>query len=286
MFAALFNFDGEPLAAPPSAAGRSEGLQFKVLGAARQAALLHQKSELGGQTSEESGIEVLADRYWIVGRIRLDARELLTSRLRARLAEEGSLVSDARLCLHAYAAWGERCVDHLAGDFAFVLWDDARQRLFAVRDQLGKRVLFHARTGAMGMIGDSLDWIARQGPGRDGLDDYWIADFLTLSWSREHHRTVYRDISRLAPAHLLLWSAAGIHVRRYWQLDVPEPLYLGKRGAYTERFRGLVSLAIADRLPTGRISIAMSSGLDSRHWLPPRFPSRPIRSGSLPMRTL
>jgi asparagine synthase (glutamine-hydrolysing) len=263
LFAALFNFDGGPLAVPPSVAGRSGGLQFKVLGAARQAALLHEKSELDGQTGEESAIEVLADRYWIVGRIRLDAREQLTSRLSSRLAAEGALVSDARLCLHAYAAWGERCVDHLAGDFAFVLWDDTRQCLFAVRDQLGKRVLFHARTGALGMIGDSLDWIARQGPGLGGVDDYWVADFLTLSWSREHHRTVYRDIHRLAPAHLLLWNAAGVQLRRYWQLDIPEPLYLGKRGAYAERFRELLSLAIADRLPSGKIGIAMSGGLDS-----------------------
>jgi asparagine synthase (glutamine-hydrolysing) len=263
LFAGLFNFNGGPLAIPQFVADRSEGLQHKVLGAARHVALIHVKPDPACQTGEESGIEGLADRYWIVGRIRLDAREELRLRLGSRLAEEGPLVPDARLCLHAYAAWGERCVDYLAGDFAFVLWDDTRQCLFGVRDQLGKRVLFHGRNGALGLLGDSLEWIARQGLTSGGLDDYWIADFLTLTWRREFHRTVYRDISRLAPAHLLLWSAAGARQRRYWRLDIPEPLYLENGGAYTERFRELLSLAIADRLPPGTIGIAMSGGLDS-----------------------
>lgn len=255
MFAALFNFDGGPLELLPFAAGRDDGLALQVLGARRQAALLHHTSD--------TGIESLADRFWIVGRIRLDAREHLLSQLRPDLADEGPCVSDARLCLHAYAKWGDRCVDHLAGDFAFVLWDDARQRLFAVRDQLGKRALFHCRAGAVGIIGDSLDWIAEQGATVGELDDYWVADFLTLSWSREFHRTAYRDISRLAPAHLLLWSDAGASVRGYWRLEIAEPLHLERRGAYAERFRELLALAIADRLPRGRVGIAMSGGLDS-----------------------
>ena len=250
MFAALFNFDGGPLGLLPD-----EGLQLKRLGARGQAALLCRAAD--------SGIESLAGRYWIVGRIRLDARERLLSQLRPHLADEAPCVSDAQLCLHAYAAWGDRCVDHLAGDFAFVLWDDTRQHLFAARDQLGKRALFHCRKGGAGIIGDSLDWVAQQGASFGELDDYWVADFLSLSWSREFHRTAYRDVSRLAPAHLLVWSDTGASVRRYWRLELGEPLHLPRRGAYAERFRELLSLAIADRLPRDRIGISMSGGLDS-----------------------
>jgi len=253
VFAALFNFDGGPLDLQPA-----DGL--KVLGAHRQAALLCRTSDAAG---EETGIDSLADRYWIAGRIRLDARERLRSQLGPHLADETPHVSDMRLCLHAYAKWGERCVEHLAGDFAFVLWDDTRQRLFTVRDQLGKRVLFHCRTGSLGIIGDSLDWVAQQGAGLRDLDEYWVADFLTLSWSREFHRTVYRDVSRLAPSHRLLWSGTGASVHRYWRLEIAEPLQLERRGAYAERFRELLSLAVADRLPRGKVGIAMSGGLDS-----------------------
>ena len=263
LFAALFDFEGRPVEVASLGAAPSFDTQVKVLGASRQAALVCRLPPSVPGGDEQSGIEELADRYWIVGRMRLDARDQLQARLGTRLSTEGIAVSDARLCLHAYATWGERCVDFLDGDFAFVLWDDTRQCLFGACDRLGRRSLFHARSGSCGWMGDSLDWIAQQGPAEGGLDDYWIADLLTLNCSREFERTVYRDVNRLGPAHFLSWSEAGAVRQRYWRLDIPEPLYLARRGAYAERFRELVSLAIADRIPAGKIGIAMSGGLDS-----------------------
>lgn len=233
-----------------------------VLGTSRQAMLIWSAAPGLPLAIEETGLEGLADRYWLVGRMRLDARDDLRRRLAPHVSAEGG-ISDARLCLHAYAAWGERCVDVIEGDFAFVLWDETRQRLFSACDRMGKRPLYHARSGTRGWLGDSLDWIARQGLDEGGLDDYWIADRLTLNCSREFERTVYRDIRRLAPAHFMVWEAAAEVRQRYWRLDIQEPLRLGHREAYTERFRELVSLAIADRIPAGRVGIAMSGGLDS-----------------------
>ena len=263
MFAALFDFDGQPVVLPRLGESPGQHVDAKVLGASQQATLIVVRPQAGASDAERSGIESLGGRYWIVGRIRLDARHELQARLGPRVASEGATLSDARLCLHAYAAWGEDCVNFLAGDFAFVLWDDARQALFGVRDQMGKRTLFHGRLGKLGIVGDSLDWIARQGPSAGGHDDYWIADHLTLNGSREFERTVWRDVKRLAPAHVLLWGAGGAALRRYWRLDIAEPLQLASRGAYLERFRELVSRAISDRLPVGKIGIAMSGGLDS-----------------------
>src|SRR5215210_1873014 len=34
---------------------------------------------------------------------------------------------DTEVLLRSYAAWGERCVDHLNGMFAVAVWDDAKQ---------------------------------------------------------------------------------------------------------------------------------------------------------------
>ena len=76
-------------------------------------------------------------------------------------------------------------------------------------------------------------------------------------------RPCYRDIRRLAPGHTIRLGNTGASVRRYWQLNIVEPLHLRAPGEYTERFRELVSLAVADRLPAGRVGIAMSGGVDS-----------------------
>lgn len=49
---------------------------------------------------------------------------------------------DTETILHAYEEWGEECVEHLSGMFAFAIWDIREQTLFVARDRLGIKPLF------------------------------------------------------------------------------------------------------------------------------------------------
>lgn len=248
MFAAILGI-GRPPPDIPRSAGSREPARLTPVGRSGRIAFL---------CGQDGICESLGGRLWLTGRIRLDARD----ELQARLGGVSADTSDGGLCLQAYARWGEAFTDFIAGDFAFALWDDERQCLLAVRDQLGVRALFHTKTDQAWLVSDSLDWLAAWQAGRP-LDDYWIADFLTLGVSREFERTIYRDIKRVAPGHLLKLDDGGASLRRYWKLDLVEPLYLTKAAAYHERFRELLSRAVGDRLPAGRVGIAMSGGIDS-----------------------
>ncbi len=270
LFAAIFNSNYAPVEPertrerPVDRASNQETTsKVEFFGGSRQVAFL--RSARAGPTieGEDCDIQGLGGRFWIVGRVRLDGRADLENRLASRTDDPLRSVSDAMLCLHAYAAWRERFTDFISGDFAFALWDGEKNRLLAVRDQLGKRPLFHARAENGWLVSDSLDWIAGRISSAGEFDDYWIADFLSCGFPREFERTVYRDIRRLAPAHVLSLSDAGMSLRRYWRLDLAEPLYLPHPEAYGERFRELLTRAIADRCPSGRLGIAMSGGLDS-----------------------
>ena len=134
----------------------------------------------------------------------------------AQIGSRPDAISDLLLCLHAYAAWGENFVDFLAGDFCFALWDDERSRLICVRDQLGVRSLFHAEAGNSRFVGDSLDWIVSHAPVDRDLDDYWIADFLSVGRSLDFDRTVRElksrnDIDNALMRYMRsdLWSRRG-----------------------------------------------------------------------------
>ena len=50
--------------------------------------------------------------------------------------------SDTEVVLHAYAQWGEHCLDRFNGIFAFAVWLDKEQRLFLARDRMGVKPLF------------------------------------------------------------------------------------------------------------------------------------------------
>lgn len=256
MFAALVG-----RADAPVAIGDLESSLHVVELRSRQPKVVFACSTASGDP-EATGIVCLEGRYWLVGRIRLDGRETL----RRRLAQSSGLdhrdASDALLCLAAYALWGERFIDELAGDFCFTLWDDERRRLIAARDRLGVRPLFHADIDNSRIVSDSLAWLAQRLPSRP-LDDRWVADFLCIGYCFDAERTAFQNVNRLAPAHLLVIDEVGQKVRRYWRLVVDQPMYLRRSRDYSERFLELMALSIADRLGDGRVGVSMSGGLDS-----------------------
>src|SRR6185436_13558103 len=65
----------------------------------------------------------LDGQVWITADARIDGRADLVGELNAQGCHPVLHASDAQLILHAYGAWGEQCVDHLLGDFAFAIWD-------------------------------------------------------------------------------------------------------------------------------------------------------------------
>lgn len=50
--------------------------------------------------------------------------------------------SDTEMILHAYAEWGEKCLDRFIGMFAFVLYDAEKDEIFIARDRAGVKPLF------------------------------------------------------------------------------------------------------------------------------------------------
>src|SRR5205823_10817174 len=77
-------------------------------------------------------------------------------------------------------------------------------------------------------------------------------------------RTLFADVRRLAPGHVLAVSEGGSP--RTWRHSRLEPASLGRAslGCWAERLRDTIEQAVADRLPaTGRVGVHVSGGLDS-----------------------
>jgi asparagine synthase (glutamine-hydrolysing) len=219
------------------------------------------------KTTEESEREqqpfALDGRVWIVADARVDAHADLIAKVAARgeYVEHGA--TDVELLLRAYRTWGEECVEHLLGDFAFAVWDGPRQRLFCARDHLGVKPFFYAHLGGTVIFSNTLDCIRQHPAVSEKLNDLAIADFLLFDLNQDLATTSFVDIQRIPPAHRATWSASGLRMSRYWTLPIDEPIYFKRADDYTDRFKELLDTAVSDRLRINKIAIFMSGGLDS-----------------------
>ena len=202
-------------------------------------------------------------QVWITADARIDG----WAELKAALAKAGQVVAsqatDAALILHAYLAWGDECVQHLIGDFAFAIWDGRRQRLFCARDHFGVKPFFYAKKGQCIIFSNTLDAIRQHPLVSATLNDLAIADFLLFGRNQEPDTTSFIDIRRLPPAHTLLASAEGVATKEYWTLPANVTVRYRPEGDYVAEFKRLLDAAVADRLRTDRVGVELSGGLDS-----------------------
>jgi asparagine synthase (glutamine-hydrolysing) len=218
----------------------------------------------------------LDGRVWLTADARIDGRAELISELEIKLRTKlripersnanGSYSrtpNDAELILHAYHAWGEDCVKHLIGDFAFAIWDGRGRRLFCARDQFGVKPFYYARVADCFVFSNTLNCVRLHPAVSAKLNDVAIGDFLLWGENQEPATTAFADIARLPGAHSLMISQAGLSVRRYWSLPADFHLNYKDSRDYPEQFRALLSQSVADRLRTDRVALEVSGGLDS-----------------------
>lgn len=219
-------------------------------------------------TTPEALVEPMPWRHGPTGCIitadaRLDNRAELIAALDLELA--GRVIGDGELILRAYLAWGTDCPDRLLGDFAFVLWDPRRQRLFAARDKVGMRQLvYHHAPGKLFACATDPDALIahREVPGR--INEARVADFLEQLEAIDHVSTFFEDVLRLPPAHALVVESGSLRLWRYWQLTPQAVILRARDSDYEEAFLAVFTEAVRARLRSaGPVGSMLSGGMDS-----------------------
>ncbi|MBW0001729.1 MAG: asparagine synthase (glutamine-hydrolyzing) [Verrucomicrobia bacterium] len=173
--------------------------------------------------------------------------------------------SDSEIALHLYEEFGAHCVQQLRGEFAFVLWDEANQTLFAARDRFGIKPLYYAvHNGALLLASEIKALFVAGVPARwDHESFYHSATAPPLL-----DRTLFDGVYQLPPGHYLTATTNGMRILRYWEFSYP-PADQSATDARDEtafveefaaRFDEAVRLRMRADVPVG---CYLSGGLDS-----------------------
>lgn len=173
---------------------------------------------------------------------------------------------DTEVILKAYAEWGEQCVEHLIGMFAFAIWNRRERTLFLARDRLGIKPLYYSRTPRCFRFASNSQALLEAPDIDTTVDPVALHHQLTLHAVIPAPRTILQGIRKLAPATTLTLDASGNECSRvYWTLRAMRPKESRTEVEWIEAVHAALRLAVRRRLDVADVPVGvlLSGGLDS-----------------------
>ena len=172
--------------------------------------------------------------------------------------------SDSEIALHLWEDYGAQCLHHLRGEFAIVLWDEARRTIFAARDRFGIKPLFYAwHQDTLYFASEVKALFAAGVPPRWDEESVYNA----VAFGGHQVRTLFDGVHQSPPGHYLIATDRHVQVTRYWDFDYPPA---GQAGAgrsdadHVAEFRHELEESVRIRLRADvPVGVYLSGGLDS-----------------------
>lgn len=204
---------------------------------------------------EEDGIFFTAD-------VILDNRQELLKEL--NLEQEERIVPDGEILYKIYKKHGEKCLNYLFGSYIFVYYNKKENTIDVVSDAAGSRCLYYKFSDGIFQFSSVIEALVEKEE-KKKINERWITDFLGLDnlvGITECEETVYQDIYKVEPAHVLKVTSLGIEKKRYWN-PVPEELKLKSDEEYKAEFIKIFKEVVNGLLRAEKTGLLLSGGLDS-----------------------
>lgn len=267
--------------------GSTSGPAQREVGAGALATLVHRGPDASGLWQSPSGVCTLGHQRLSILDLSDAGRQPMTSpdgrysmvfngevynylELRDELGGAAAFRTgtDTEVLLAAYARWGENCLHRLIGMFAFAIWDDREQSLFAARDRFGVKPLFlHEPPGGGLLLASEIKALHAAGAGRAPDQAVW-ATYLASGMYDHGTATFWAGVRRLPPGGCLTWSPEQGTRTRTWY-DVAEAALARGLDSRDERVAGEELLGLLEESVRLRfrsdvpVGVCLSGGLDS-----------------------
>jgi asparagine synthase (glutamine-hydrolysing) len=125
--------------------------------------------------------------------------------------------SDTEVILHAYAQFGDQCIKHLNGMFAFAIWDARARRLLLARDRLGVKPLYYWSDGEWFVFASEIKALRAFPHFRARVNRAALDEYLHFIYPLGAH-TFFDNVTRLEPGHILCVQNHRVALEKYWDV--------------------------------------------------------------------
>lgn len=127
--------------------------------------------------------------------------------------------SDSEVILHAFTEWGHSALQKFIGMFAFVMYDEARGKIFACRDRAGVKPLFYYWKNGLFLFGSELKAVLQHPEFVKEIDTNAAAAFMQYGYVPTPH-CIFKNTFKLKPGHFLELDLTGrtLQTEQYWNV--------------------------------------------------------------------
>jgi asparagine synthase (glutamine-hydrolysing) len=127
--------------------------------------------------------------------------------------------SDTEVILHAYKEWGSAALQKFIGMFAFVIYDEGNQQLFACRDRAGVKPFFYYWKDGLFLFASELKAIVRHPGFVKEINIDAVAAFMQYGYLPTPH-CIYKSTFKLKPGHFLKMDIQkqSFYTEQYWNV--------------------------------------------------------------------
>ena len=186
--------------------------------------------------------------------------------LRKQLLARGHVLkthTDTEVIVHLYEDYGEQCVNHLRGMFAFALWDARKKKLLLARDRVGIKPLYYVQTRDSLLFASEIKAFRADPSVQLELDRQAIDTFLTFLYV-PGNETLFQNVRKLDPGHHLVMEDGKVKVSRYWDLKFTAPESNGHFRDSVEALQEMLKQTVRDHMISDvPVGVLLSGGVDS-----------------------
>ncbi len=205
--------------------------------------------------------------------------------LREELIQKGHRFktrSDTETIVHLYEEEGEAFVERLRGMFAMAVWDNRSQKLLLYRDRVGIKPLHYwSRNGTLVFASEIKAILEVPEVGQE-ISASALSDYLSFLYIPAP-QTIYREIFKLPPGHLLRCQGGELKISSYWDFSYREEHGL-RESDWIERLREKLDESVRSHLVSDvPVGAFLSGGTDSSSvvaWMSRRR-AEPVRTYSI-----
>ncbi len=188
-------------------------------------------------------------------------------RIREKLQDKGyhfSTKSDSEVIINLYLEYGLKFVEHLRGEFAFLLFDRIKNIVLAVRDRFGIKPLFFNRDNNNFLFSSEAKGIFATGLLMPRIDITAIRDNLSFVIPQ----SIFQGIETVPPGSIMKIDLDGAcETITYWDVDLPTAAATNDTAPFEQHitdvqthFDEAIRLRLRADVPVG---VYLSGGIDS-----------------------